>query len=309
MKKIVMIGCLEETIDTLRQLLHQGQTIDSVVTLPEKQALKSGISNWVDLRDFCLVHGISLYEVQSYGMQHETDHKLISDLLPADFYVVGWQRLIPKDIVSLSGAKFLGFHGSANFLPWGRGRSPINWSIVEGRERFILHMFFISPGVDDGDVIGMEVYDITPEDSCRSLYYKTALAQACLIRRFSSLLLEGNCPSLPQVGEPFYYPKRTPEDGQIDWRQPAEAICRLVRAVTDPYPGAFAFLEGQRINVWTCQYWGDNQMFACAQTGEVIFVASHPERQEVAVKCGSGAILMTHFDASFDLQEGQVLDV
>ena len=32
-----------------------------------------------------------------------------------------------------------------------------------------------------------------------------------------------------------------PEDGQIDWSLPADEVRNLVRAVTQPYPGAFSF--------------------------------------------------------------------
>ena len=41
-----------------------------------------------------------------------------------------------------------------------------------------------------------------------------------------------------------YFGGRRPEDGKIDWRQPATAIYNLMRAVTHPYPGAFTDLAG-----------------------------------------------------------------
>jgi methionyl-tRNA formyltransferase len=44
-----------------------------------------------------------------------------------------------------------------------------------------------------------------------------------------------------------YCAKRTAEDGLIDWREPAPSILRLIRAVGDPYPGAFTFQKGERI--------------------------------------------------------------
>ena len=41
-----------------------------------------------------------------------------------------------------------------------------------------------------------------------------------------------------------YFGRRTPEDGRIDWRQPAARIYDLIRAVAPPYPGAFSELAG-----------------------------------------------------------------
>jgi methionyl-tRNA formyltransferase len=36
-------------------------------------------------------------------------------------------------------------------------------------------------------------------------------------------------------------------DGEIDWSLPTEAIDRLVRALADPYPGAFTYLGTRRL--------------------------------------------------------------
>ena len=44
--------------------------------------------------------------------------------------------------------------------------------------------------------------------------------------------------------------RRTPEDGRIDWSQPTRRIDGLVRAITDPWPGAFTFLNGNKLMVW-----------------------------------------------------------
>ena len=45
------------------------------------------------------------------------------------------------------------------------------------------------------------------------------------------------------------YP-RLPEDSQINWNQSAENVCRLVRASSHPYKGAFSFLNGEKIIIW-----------------------------------------------------------
>ena len=47
-----------------------------------------------------------------------------------------------------------------------------------------------------------------------------------------------------------YYPKRTPKDGLIDFRDSAEVLYNFIRAQTRPYPGAFAFLDGRKWSIW-----------------------------------------------------------
>jgi methionyl-tRNA formyltransferase len=64
-------------------------------------------------------------------------------------------------------------------------------------------------------------------------------------------LLAGTATGTPQdEAAATYYGGRTPEDGRIDWSAPAVAVHNLVRAVTDPYPGAFTDFAGARLMVW-----------------------------------------------------------
>jgi methionyl-tRNA formyltransferase len=308
MSGVVVLGCLEETIDTLSYLEFLGGRVDAIVTLPQQEAARARSTNWFDLRPYAATRGIALHEVETYAMKSEADLRLFERIDPVAVFVVGWQRLVPGEILALARHGSYGFHGSSNLLPWGRGRSPINWSIIEGRDRFILHMFRLAPGVDDGDIVGLEIYDIRPADTCRSVYYKTAMAQARLMARYAEAILDDRAPAQPQIGTEFHYPKRTPEDGRIDWTAPASEICRLVRAVTRPYPGAFARLNGESVMVWRAEDFGDNLLTAHAAPGEIVF-ASANGTGEVVVQSGRGAVLLLDYDAPSTLTPGKRFDV
>ena len=45
-------------------------------------------------------------------------------------------------------------------------------------------------------------------------------------------------------------PQRTPEDGKINWNWDPLRIYNFIRAQTNPYPGAFSFLRGEKVIVW-----------------------------------------------------------
>jgi methionyl-tRNA formyltransferase len=55
-------------------------------------------------------------------------------------------------------------------------------------------------------------------------------------------------------------PKRRPEDGLIDWCWPASRIHNWVRALTHPYPGAFAYLAGRKITIWKSKLAEESQI-------------------------------------------------
>jgi methionyl-tRNA formyltransferase len=44
-----------------------------------------------------------------------------------------------------------------------------------------------------------------------------------------------------------YFGKRTPDDGEINWNWSKERIYNWVRAQSNPYPGAFAYLNGKKV--------------------------------------------------------------
>ncbi|SUI67567.1 Polymyxin resistance protein PmrI [Serratia marcescens] len=47
-----------------------------------------------------------------------------------------------------------------------------------------------------------------------------------------------------------YFGRRTAADGEILWHKSAKEINNLVRAVTEPYPGAFSYLGQRKLIVW-----------------------------------------------------------
>ena len=85
------------------------------------------------------------YEMPAPGLNYR-----VPDLLCA----LGWGRLVPEAVLQMLGKFACGMHGSAFGLPRGRGRSPMNWSIITGHNRFITSLFRYTPGMDDGDILG-----------------------------------------------------------------------------------------------------------------------------------------------------------
>jgi len=68
-------------------------------------------------------------------------------------------------------------------------------------------------------------------------------------------LCEGGAQETPlDLARGSYFGRRTPEQGRIDWSQPAATIHNLIRAVAPPYPGAFFDVAGLRICITSSFY-------------------------------------------------------
>jgi methionyl-tRNA formyltransferase len=82
------------------------------------------------------------------------------------------------------------------------------------------------------------------------VFARVTAAAETLLRRELPKLLDGTATLEPQdLTKGSYFGGRKPDDGRIDWTQPARAIHDLVRAVAPPYPGAFTELKGKRLAI------------------------------------------------------------
>ena len=135
-----------------------------------------------------------------------------------------------------------GMHGSSMDLPLGRGRSPMNWSLIEGRDIFFTNLFRYDSGVDSGDILDTFRFDILDKDTSETLHFKNTLAMKFLIEKNLDSLLGKDFHLKKQKNiSPTYYPKRTPDDSLIDWNSNINDLDRFIRAVTKPFNGAFTF--------------------------------------------------------------------
>ncbi|MFC7240742.1 methionyl-tRNA formyltransferase [Saliphagus sp. GCM10025317] len=240
---IVYVGCTAPGNQVLESLLEHDLPIDSVVTIDPEMAAANDVSGYASLRPTAEAHDLEVYHPRTYSMTDAADLDHFRTIDPDLLIVNGWQRLIPESILETATHGALGNHGSAFGLPKGRGRSPLNWSLIEDRDRFLLSVIRLDPGADSGDVVTTRKFDITEFDTIETLYYKVSMCLEAMLLEVAEPILEGERLFESQTGEPTYYPKRNPEDGEMHWANGTRELYNLVRAVADPYPGAFTYVD------------------------------------------------------------------
>jgi UDP-4-amino-4-deoxy-L-arabinose formyltransferase/UDP-glucuronic acid dehydrogenase (UDP-4-keto-hexauronic acid decarboxylating) len=303
--RIAYVGCTEAGFEVCRRLVAEGVPIAEVVTIPPATAADHGIAGYYDFTEFGLDRDIPVYTPEAFSMDTDADLTHFEDL-DADLLIVnGWQRLIPGEILSTLSVGALGVHGSAFGLPKGRGRSPMNWSLIEDLDRFLLSVIKLDEHVDAGLVVDTCKYDITPHDDIRTLYHKLTIATQEILLDHLPAILAGEFEYEPQEGTPTYYPKRRPEDGAIHWEDTTATIHNLTRAVARPYPGAFTEYEGEQIMVWEAIPFSDDFLFD-APPGTVVQVFE--ATGEFVVTAADGTLLVRDWDAeAWTPERGQQL--
>lgn len=168
----------------------------------------------------------------------------LAQLAPDFIFSFYYRSMLGAPILRCARRGALNLHGS--LLPKYRGRAPVNWAILNGERETGATLHYMVERADAGDIVDQLAVPILEDDDAREVFGKvTAAAEIVLVRSLPGLIA-GTAPHRAQVIEPGqYFGRRTPEDGRIDWSQPAERIHDLVRAVAPPFPGAFTHVDGR----------------------------------------------------------------
>ena len=244
--KIVFIGGVKFSYAILEKILNQNFSVEAVFSYDESKIFF--YSDYTSFDKITNEHKIKHIKVMN--INDEENIKIINEIQPDIIFVMGWSQLLKDKLLKIPKLGVIGSHPTE--LPKYRGRAPIPWSIIKELTESALTFFYISPGMDDGDILCQEKFQITLTDDSTSLYQKMTELGKKMISQSLPLLKSGNAKRIPQNLEDFIenWPKRTPEDGKIDWSKPAKEIHTLIRASTNPYPGAYSFLLGSKIIVW-----------------------------------------------------------
>jgi len=226
----------------------------------------------------------------------------VSRLAPEVIFSFYFRHMLSPDILNIPASGAYNLHGS--LLPAYRGRTPVNWAIVNGEKQTGITLHYMTVKPDAGDIVGQKAVEIVFQDTARSLYDKLCGAAGALLEEVLPLIREGRAPRIPQeLTKGSYYSGRRPEDGRIDWSWPAVRIYNLIRAVTEPYPGAFGFLPGAgKILIWWALPEGEGRNDHPPGRIEV-------ENEDVFVRTGDGRLKLIDIEvAGSRIKRGQIFN-
>lgn len=174
----------------------------------------------------------------------------ISSWAPETIFSFYYRSLLSQEILAIPSARAFNLHGS--LLPYYRGRCPVNWVLVNGEKETGVTLHCMVEKADAGDIVAQKAVSIDFADTAHTLYKKLCEQAALLLDEILPMIKAGTAPRIPQdLNSGSYFGGRTAADGRIDWRWPAPRIYNLIRAVTEPYPGAFTFTKsGAKMLIW-----------------------------------------------------------
>ena len=278
--RIVFVGARIVGHRVLEALLQAGANVVGLLTLDEsKQESTSAFTLFTCL---CTEYRLNVRKFTS--LKDPALNDWLRELHPDLGMVVGVSQLISADLLAIPPRGFIGMHPT--LLPEGRGRAPIPWALIKGLEKTGSSLFYCDPAADSGDLLAQQQVPIYYEDDSSTLGSRTDDAAVALFLQALPQLAAGTAPRTAQDDRrATHWPQRRPEDGIIDWRKTSRQLYDWVRALTRPYPGAFTFLAGRKLFVWSAA----EAPAGRGEPGEILAVGP----QGVLVATGAGALLLT----------------
>jgi len=248
--KIAFIGGVKFSHEILSTILANKKNVSIVFSYEENK--KKSFSDMISFDTLTNKYRINHIKVDN--INDKKNVKILKEIKPDVILVMGWSQLLKSEIIKIPKYGVIGSHPTE--LPKFRGRAPIPWTILKKLKKSALTFFYIQEGVDNGDIILQKKFAITSDDDASSLYEKIIQIGKEMIIELLLLLESEKIMGKKQDSKMFLenWPKRTPEDGRIDWKLPAEEIHRLIRASTKPYPGAFTFFKNRKITIWKSSF-------------------------------------------------------
>ncbi len=171
----------------------------------------------------------------------------LTQIAPDCCPVTAYGALLPQAALDIPARGWINLHFSV--LPAWRGAAPVQHAILHGDDVTGATTFQIVRELDAGPVYGVLTEPIRARDTAGDLMARLAVSGARLLVDTLDGIESGELVAVEQPAEGVSLaPKLTPEDAHVDWRLPADAIDRLIRACT-PEPGPWTEFGGTRLKL------------------------------------------------------------
>jgi methionyl-tRNA formyltransferase len=227
----------------LKVLLARGVEVVLVVTHQDNPAETIWFESVADL---CRERGIPF--ITPDDPKSPALLKQVQACRPDLIFSFYYRHMLPVALLAVAKSGAYNMHGS--LLPKYRGRVPVNWAVLHGESETGATLHEMAAKPDAGAITAQTAVPILPDDTAFEVFGKLTVAAEQTLWNALPAILAGNPPRLPNdLSQGSYFSGRKPEDGRIDWKQPAQAVYNLHRAVAPPYPGAFTDLAGKTYQI------------------------------------------------------------
>lgn len=240
--RIVYVGAERVGLACLKRLIELQKEVVGVFTAhPE---LRPQIADYVSFDDF--VGPLGLPYDKTKGSEDQEFIRKVLALRPDLVIVISWSQRIPQQVISAPPLGCVGLHYS--LLPERRGGAPLFWALHDDLKESGITLFYLDGGMDTGDILLQQKFEITRQDTAKTLLDKILLQAPNLLAEGLALIEQGIAPRIPQ-DERFasVTRRRQPAESRLPEGRSLEELYHFIRALSPPYPSAHAFLGKHKL--------------------------------------------------------------
>lgn len=275
--RVVFMGTPEIAATCLEKVIAEGFQVVGVYTQPDRPKGRGMKTVSPLVKEVALRHGIEVFQPQS--LKDDAVYQQLLQLQPDVVAVVAYGRILPQRILDIPPKGCINIHASV--LPQYRGSAPYQWAVLDGLRQTGVSAQFMSPGVDEGDVIDVLTTAIGENETAGQLLERLAVLGAQLLCRTLKKTEQGNVQAVPQDhSRATFAPMLSKQMCPIDWTKTAQQVHDHVRGL-NPWPVATAVIGGTHFKIYEtvlCEGSGlPGQILGLSRTG-------------LRIACGQGAV-------------------
>lgn len=234
-KKIAVFANEKISSYLLKELYRNKIKVDLIFTSSIK--VKKKISDWVDLKKIAKKIGNpKVIEINSPNSK--IIKKKLNFLKPDYIFVMSWSQILNKGILDIPKNGTISFHYSS--LPKRRGGAPLFWTIYDGLKSMGITIYYMTAGIDDGDVIQSMKIKLSKNENVSSLLNKIYKQFPNFYVRIIKKVILNKLKAKKQNNKLATYTKaRKPSDGLISFSMTESKMISFINGLTEPYPCAF----------------------------------------------------------------------
>lgn len=288
MLKIIFAGTPEFSVPCLQALLESQHQVCAVYTQPDRPSGRGQKTQPGPVKQLAAKYQIPIYQPASLNNNQELQR--LSSLNADIMVVIAYGLILPPEILISPRLGCINVH--ASLLPQWRGASPIQYAILNGDQLSGITVIQMNQGLDTGDILYKEPYQLKPDETAASLHDYLAISGAKVL--LSTLKNIENSQLKPQAQDQSlssYAHKINKSDALIDWSEPATTIERKIRAF-NPWPIAYTLMDNrQRLRIWKAREVNLSTQETC---GKIVSV----DKIGINVVTGKGVVQLLEIQAA-----------
>lgn len=285
--RIAIIGRTEILYESALKLHAAGHEIACILTAKEALEYKRTAKDFSELAE--------KWEVPFAQGSRIIEHLAFLRDAKADIAVsINFTGVVPQEIIDVFPLGVLNAHGGD--LPRYRGNACQAWAILNAEKSIGLCIHKMIGGeLDSGLIIERDFLPIDINTRIGEAYtWMENMVPILMLSAVEKLSADASYVLAVQSKDPRdalrCYPRK-PEDGRINWSLSAENVLRLINASSEPFSGAFCFVNQKKMIIWRAELVDDQEIFL-AVPGQVTRISD----KFIEVACGHGKLRLLRFE-------------